>query len=257
MSKVEFNPKTHTYIIDGEKYPSVTQILGVAIATPALVPWAAKITVGYLSEHLDKVISGELKLTEENASEILFDAKKRHQKIKEEAGDIGTQAHKLVEKINRGETISDSEWDSLDVRVQNAVNAYKKWRDKTGYVAIKNEQIIYSKKYKYAGTLDSLGEINNKLVLVDFKTSNNLYPEFWLQLSAYWNAYKELSPDQEITDVYIVRFGKEDGDFEAININDVSLMRKHFKTFLSALNIYWWKKEQDKKWRGKNKEMKK
>jgi len=240
---VEFDSKKHQYRINGEIFPSVTQILNSSIAKPALLPWGVKITTIYLGKHLDKIRSGELKLTEENSANILYEAKKEHQRIKEEAGDVGAQSHRLVERINKGEDIS-SDWDNLDMRVQNAVNSYRKWRDENRFIPIENEVIVYSKKHRFAGRLDSLGRINGELVLVDYKTSNAIWPEMFLQTSAYFGAYSEMFPsDEKIKKIIIVRFGKTDSQFEVMGIDDISLIKNYYEVFLSAYDIWKWQKQ--------------
>ena len=42
-----------------------------------------------------------------------------------------------------------------------------------------------SEKLGYAGTLDRVITIDGKTYLVDIKTSNSIYPSYWLQLAAY------------------------------------------------------------------------
>ena len=253
--EVVFKKATHQYFVNGEIYPSVTTILNSVIAKPFLMYWAVKEAVSYIGENLDRVVNKELILNNENASKILSEAKKAHEKIKEDAGKIGSESHAIIEKINRGEVFDEKEIQDFDVRLRNSVNAYLSWKKEVSFEPTEPEFISYSKKYKYAGMIDCVGKIDNKLVLVDYKTSNNLYPEYWLQLAGYYGAYSEMFPEQKIVDCYIVRFGKEDGIFEAKNIKDISIMKGYYKVFLSAFDLWKWQQEQKKegikKWKAK------
>ena len=51
---------------------------------------------------------------------------------------------------------------------------------------------IVSKKLGYAGTLDRVINLNGQVLLIDIKTSNNIYPSYWLQLAAYHELLKTM-----------------------------------------------------------------
>ncbi|MGE4357688.1 MAG: hypothetical protein AB7E08_03940 [Candidatus Omnitrophota bacterium] len=48
--EVHFDKKSHSYTINGEKFPSVHAILNL-LNKPALIPWAIKTVIAYLAEH--------------------------------------------------------------------------------------------------------------------------------------------------------------------------------------------------------------
>lgn len=50
---------------------------------------------------------------------------------------------------------------------------------------------MVSESLGFAGTLDRVLTIKNKTMLVDIKTSNSIYPSYWLQLAAYNELLKE------------------------------------------------------------------
>ena len=50
------------------------------------------------------------------------------------------------------------------------------------------EQQVICPELGFAGTLDRIGVIDGKKLLVDIKTSNGIYNNYWLQLAAYRQA---------------------------------------------------------------------
>jgi len=56
---------------------------------------------------------------------------------------------------------------------------------------IEAEVHLFSDELKVAGTCDMLCEIDGKLWLIDFKTSNHVQPTYQLQTAVYGQCYKE------------------------------------------------------------------
>jgi hypothetical protein len=82
---------------------------------------------------------------------------------------------------------------------------------------IESERIVFSKKFKYAGTLDFIGEITIPAtkkekektikILLDFKTGKGLYPEYDLQIASYWKAYKEMAKHKGTLKIGLLQLG--------------------------------------------------
>lgn len=85
--KIITRDKNHVYTTPIGKLPSVTTILSV-LAKPALVPWAVKVTCDYIENNLDKG----------SPSEVIRMARKEATRVGQEAMDIGSAVHDLVEK---------------------------------------------------------------------------------------------------------------------------------------------------------------
>ena len=92
------------YRVDGreELYPSVTTVLGV-ISKPALIPWAKNISLEKVKVSLLDRNGGEITIAESWVSEIIADAKKRPDQVRDEAADFGTQAHIIIEALIKGQ----------------------------------------------------------------------------------------------------------------------------------------------------------
>ncbi len=130
---------------------------------------------------------------------------------RDQAADLGTQVHDLVEKHIKGEDVS---LDGLDEKVVSGYSAYIKWESMTNLKIIEQEIPLVSERYQFGGTPDGIGMINGELCLVDWKTSSGIYPDYLIQLAAYKILWEENYPDRPITGgSHICRFDKEHADF--------------------------------------------
>jgi len=225
--EIEFDPEKHIYRLNGEKLISVTAITSQIDKSRALIPWAIKLMRLFITEAWDVT----KKITEEEKLQIIEDGAKQHRIRKQEAADTGTQAHEWAESWIKGEEpeIPDDE------RVRNCVISFLKWVKDSGIKLKTSERIVYSKKHNYVGILDADGKIKKDNIIVDFKSSNGIYPEMFFQVSGYWKAAEEESK-VEYQRGYIVQFGKDSGEF---NVKEISREEneKNFKAFLGALAI--------------------
>jgi len=106
----------------------------------------------------------------------------------------GSQVHNAIEKLIKGEQI---EW--IDPQ-GNALYTLEVWKMILKFVdfwktyhptLIAVEYHLFSDEHEYAGTADLICKINNKLWLIDIKTSNSLHTSHELQLAAYAMAWNE------------------------------------------------------------------
>lgn len=232
---MEFNPKAHTYhVLEGDerfKVPSVTKIVGIIDKSGPLINWAVNATLTVCKGAIQPDTAyGEVLL-----EQIWESARKSFRSIKADAADVGSQAHKAVE--GRLRAVGDLGPPILceDERVQNCVDAAHRWLTEHTVEPLEIERRIYSRKHKYSGTLDLICKVDGELCLVDWKSSNAIYPEFLLQTAAYVKAYEE-ETGAHIARRYLVRLGKTDGAFEAHPFNRTSL-RKHYSGFLAAKKL--------------------
>ena len=75
--------------------------------------------------------------------------------------------------------------------------------------------------------------MEGKLTLIDFKSSNAIYDEMRFQVAGYQIAYEE-ETKKDIKKKVIIRFGKEDGQFEVF---DLGKDGKDKQVFLACLKI--------------------
>jgi len=210
-SKLEIHRK---YINkEGKEVPGVTTVIRL-LARPALIHWAWEQGCRGLD----------------------------YRRVRNKASDIGTLAHYLIECEIKGEEPDTSEYSEKDIdKAENAFLAWLEWKDSKGKIeTIASEIPLVSEEYQYGGTLDWVIKQNGNIILVDFKTSNRLYDEMTYQLAAYKHLWNENHPDEKISECYILRIGKEDGEFEQRRFRD---LEKEFQIFLHLLKIYQLQKE--------------
>lgn len=158
---------------------------------------------------------------------IFATAKKKPDTFKDEGALVGSVVHGLIEDYLNNKKIPTQS----DKAVVNCWNLFLDWWNKQEYKPVAIEKKIYSPKYKYAGTLDLVvKDKNNKLVLIDIKTSNHVTFDYFLQLNAYKSAYEEETA-KKISSAFVVRLPKKDSNIE---IKQIPLNKKLFNAFLGA-----------------------
>ena len=226
MTKIDFDVKNHKYYIDEIFFPSVTTILNI-LDKPALIYWASNITADFILNNLDEIKNSEI-----DCRRIFSLAKKEHQSVKEKAADVGTRTHLLIEKFLKGQSYEDL----IDEETFKPFNAFKSWLEIRKFTLIDGERIVWSKKYRVAGTVDVVGNIDGKVYLLDLKTSKAIYPEMLLQISAYRKMYEEVT-NTKIQKLAILRLDKITGDFEFKKYTNKEY-QKALKMFI-LLSRYW------------------
>jgi hypothetical protein len=172
---------------DGTVVPSVTTVLSRFKESGGLVHWAWKLgTEG-----------------------------KDYREVRDDAASIGTLAHQMVECHIKGETfpLEDKIPVNILMPAKNAYQQFVEWSDMTRFKVTHSEIKLVSEKYKYGGTIDS-SLINIKRSLGDWKSSNDIYAEYLIQLAAYGQLWNENFPNDPIVGGYhLIKFNKTDGGF--------------------------------------------
>jgi len=194
-----------------------------------LISWAANSAIDYVCAAIEPGKSyDELELN------AIFEAgRKAHWQKKTDAGTIGSFLHKWIEQYIKGENPALPINDGL----KESALKFLDWVEKNKVKFLTSEQMVFSRKYRYVGTLDFICRIEGKLYVGDLKTSSGIYNEMWLQTAAYRQARSEEFPEEKYEGQLILRIGKE-GDFEIAKINDDKLYRKMLIGFLAALKLY-------------------
>ena len=223
-----FESFKHQYTDSLGSVPSVTTILKI-INKPALINWAANTAIDYVSLQITPGISyDELQL------QAIWEAgKKAHYQKKTDAGTIGSFLHKWIEQYIKGENPPMP----VNEGLKNSVFKFLEWSEKNKVKFLVSEQMIFSRKLRYTGTLDFICKIGEDLYIGDLKTSSGIYNEMWLQTSAYRFAREEEFPAEKYKGQLILRIGKE-GDFEIVKVCEEEIYKKMLVGFLSALKLY-------------------
>jgi hypothetical protein len=193
---------THYYFVDGEFFPSVTKILDEAAP----------------KEY------GLLNFFKTNTPEEI-------EEISSKAKTNGTLVHDSCEALLNGIEVKIKE---MDQKQKKSLVAFVQWFEEHKPTDYKTEHTVASKKLKVAGTLDFVGTINGKRVIIDFKTNKGgIYYSNKVQIKAYKALYEEMT-GEKIDECWILRLGTTHKlGYEFKQIEDVTV-----DNFVQIYNVY-------------------
>lgn len=114
--------------------------------------------------------------------------------LKNAAGDKGSKVHLAIEDIMQGKEVRiDSKFmnkstgleEELTLEECDAIMSFIAWRDEVKPEMITFETTVFSDQHNYAGTIDFICKIGEEYWVIDFKTSQYVWPAHELQLNAY------------------------------------------------------------------------
>jgi len=232
---IMFYPDSHRYKREGRNgYEiGVTSVSG-QLDKPGLIYWATGLMADYLNELAAKgIVIGPKEIEQ---------AKDQHRQAKQKAASLGSAVHEWVEKWTHGENpvipaepYDDFTEEDID-KIVNGIMAFLKWVNEHNVKIVHAEKLIYSKKHEYVGTLDAIAEVDGKLCVIDYKTSKGIYTEMRYQTIAYKKAYEEEMNVKVDGGRWIIKLGKEDGDFQAVHL-PASEDDADYKAFLGLLTV--------------------
>jgi hypothetical protein len=160
----------------------------------------------------------------------------------------GTLAHLLCEWDDDPEMVID--WESVDERLYPYLNAYRQFREHTGFVIEANEQRLWNPRHRYAGTVDRVGMLTGRRVVLELKTTSVLHPATAIQTSAYLHAYNESRPKAEQARGCVAVHLRGDGTYRLQKYDNP---RDHFACFLALLHPeHPWSEQTIAMWRAAN-----
>lgn len=242
--KLTYNDKKHLYtasIKEGKTWSEpkkafgVTSIVGVT-SKPFLTPWS----LNCMRDRL-KADQKEMgwKVFAEDFSKIIERSKGESDIVGKIARELGTRVHNMAERWQtKGADHTALMIEMLMTESEDERNSYTamlKFFNEHTFEPKFLEKKCFSLKYGYAGTDDYYGKIDDKITVMDYKTSKAIYEEYPLQVSAYANALIE--EGYPVDQIMIVRLGK-DGVLET-RIEEDPL--KYFEEFLACKKLYEYK----------------
>lgn len=226
--------------------------------------------IGYSKKGEQTLWEGEnLKpLSREDALEVLSYGSKASQRHTQKGADIGSVVHDAIEHYvlantnnpeipsienkfdiadqymwNIKEAITDIDSPAYDAAmadfkddVECAKKAFEQfvtwWTEKKPKL-LGAEQIIYSNKHNYAGSFDGLIELDEKIILCDWKTSNasasesacspnGVYYSYFIQSAMYAGALVEMGVVNKVDELMIVSCRK-DGEFDTVTTENIGM----------------------------------
>jgi len=169
--------------------------------------------------------------------------------IRDEAGRRGSVVHELTERYDSGEEVSfvnqygGPQYKMLEWSMfERYVDFCKNHRHDVEMM----EAHMTSKKLGFAGTVDRVVKLNGKVMLLDIKTSNNIYPSYWLQLSAYNELLKETGTECDCVGILWLnaktRTTGKNGAIQGVGwqlvTREMKEVKKDYKLFKSTYELW-------------------
>ena len=204
---------TNHYTYNGHNVPRVTEIISKMIHEDSIVQWAN--SLGFRHQSYTKTL---------NAAAV-----------------YGTKAHHGIEYLLKGKEIPEDTPESII----KSFNEWWKIISSNNQVKILGQEVKLTCEW-FGGTYDLLLEVNGKVYLVDFKTSNHVTYKYCLQLAAY--NYMLKLQGVSIDGIIILQLSKKSIGYNEFILNFVDPVQQHFfdiceRTFLSLVyayyHIYW------------------
>jgi hypothetical protein len=171
--------------------------------------------------------------------------------IRDEAGRRGSVVHELTEKYDCNEEVT---FINLYGKPQYKMMEWSMFERYVEFCTLYNpimdiiELHMTSDKLGFAGTLDRVITLNGKTMLIDIKTSNSIYPSYWLQLAAYHKLLMEANKDIKVDSVAILwlnaktRTMGKNGAIQGIGwqlvVKDIKEIKKDWELFMVTHKLW-------------------
>ena len=217
---IEFNEGSHRYKLDGKQACGVTTFIkGGYPTSQGLISWQK----GQALEYLWNAVVNKNTLLEEKP-ELFKAAKAADRAVAQEAADIGTVIHEYAflyethgDKDALSATVAQLPEESKN-KIYNGIEKFKSWRSTMDDRLQSVEALVASPTHLFCGKFDKLAYRSGKLILSDYKSSKSIYLDMYIQLGAYAIAIEEWL-GLRVEGLEILRFGKEDGEFETMLVD--------------------------------------
>lgn len=148
----------------------------------------------------------------------------------------GTAVHDIIEHyVHNKKTV-----EGIDEAIRPYGQAFYDWFESTDVEILDHEKTVTSEKYGYTGTLDLLVRFikKDKVFVIDLKTGKDIYPESFLQSSAYAQALHENGIKVSGIGTLLLETGKDDkptGDYK------FQKGKYCFRQFLACQSLWYWR----------------
>ena len=128
--ELDFDDQNHIYYCNGEKVESVTGICGKGIPKPQLVNWLVYTPIREIKDSINHFMDNGKTLDRVSLERIVHQATNKTDRVKDDAGLVGSVVHGLIEDFLQGYTKSTGKIerykDLLTLGVKRKYNDYLK-----------------------------------------------------------------------------------------------------------------------------------
>lgn len=225
------------YRVPGAKdlLPSVTTVLSV-ISKKFVSRWETGVALTKFRSRLDeRLVAGTSgSISVEELDLWTTEAHSEPAAHLEKAGGFGTGAHSIFESLLNAE--AEGRTVPVDPKYEVVVENFNTWRKSMPELRVlQNEMMVYSLEHQYAGAVDAVCKVGEKVVVMDWKTSNQIYVEYALQVAAYAKAFEEMTGTQ-VHEAWVVRFDKTKKKPPQIKV--VKDLAETHETFLAVKKLW-------------------
>lgn len=181
------------------------------------------------------------------------------EQFRDEGGLRGSRVHNVVENLKYGdkygfEAYADEYFrgdHEAAVNEWQRITAFVRWYEdygcpevierRNGIPAIECE--LYSWQYGFGGTTDAVytgGEFGNLRVMVDYKTSLDMYLHFWAQLAAYFWAWHEMEEEKIDAVAILMLHCDSNGEpkYKFKMMDSKKEIQEYFEDFLASSRLW-------------------
>lgn len=228
--KLEYHDGAHKYLVSklvkDDLWTAPAPVTGVStycnsLSKDFMGPWAAKLAAEYIAENWGTTTKAKL----------IDAAKKRFRAVSNVGKRAGKLGHLYVEARLKGKDIVMPTADADLKVIESVARAFDKFTEDWQPDMLEIEKVLYSKSHNYAGTADFIAEIDGKLVIGDWKTSNTsrynpdgIYETYFMQLGGYCIAYEEMT-GKEVGELVVVNLPKDGSNYKLKRLEDLGMSK--------------------------------
>lgn len=166
----------------GERYWSVTTIIGQGVPKPALLPWGIKMVAEGAADLADQLPA----LVAKDREAAIKMLKGLPWSQRDRAANLGTLIHAAIEAHRLGQPFPP-----IPIDVQGHMAGFEQFLTDFQPEYLATETPVFNRTEHYAGTLDAIVRMTLPLhdepgvYILDAKSGKGVYPEVGLQLAAY------------------------------------------------------------------------
>lgn len=150
---------------------------------------------------------------------------------------IGTLWHYMIECNLMNKELDLNEYTPRQIEIaKRLMDKFLMWKQGKKVIPLGMELPLVSKEYGYGGTSDYIGYINDKLSLMDFKSTESIKMEHKSQAVACAKLWNDHNPDKQIEKIYILKASR-DMDM-SVDFSEVGSIELYWELFLALLKVH-------------------